>query len=265
MHLYNPLVLSFAGVAIAAACNEDNCLRALIGTRRGPDFPKTASTDCVSFLQATFTPVPVAVSTTTTITLGPTATPFAKRAAGDIPDYASACSGSLRYSSACSCIGVLPTTFTAPTPTTTVTVTTTASAPTCTNTITDPNNCGKCGVVCAPGDGCKNGACSNTSCKGSTCDSGFGNCSNNSNCYCFSDTAGTGFCGQNSLCAGLTVCTTDDDCGVGSGTICAVNTCCVDPGDTRGVCLSPLCDNPATKLMRMSRRKTERGTTAAWK
>jgi hypothetical protein len=38
-----------------------------------------------------------------------------------IPAYASPCSGSVRYSSACSCIGVTHTTTTAPTPTTVVT------------------------------------------------------------------------------------------------------------------------------------------------
>ncbi|MCJ1416040.1 hypothetical protein MMC32_002375 [Xylographa parallela] len=46
-------------------------------------------------------------------------------APSSIPSYASACSGSVRYSSACSCIGVAATTSTAPRPTivTTVTVT----------------------------------------------------------------------------------------------------------------------------------------------
>ncbi|MCJ1401562.1 hypothetical protein MMC11_004778 [Xylographa trunciseda] len=43
-----------------------------------------------------------------------------------IPSYASACSGSVRYSSACSCIGVTKSTTTAPTPITTKTVTATA-------------------------------------------------------------------------------------------------------------------------------------------
>lgn len=149
--------------------------------------------------------------------------------------------------------------------TTTSTVTTTASAPACTNTITDPKNCGKCGIVCPAGDECKNGACSNTSCQSQTCDAGFSNCNDNINCYCFSDTAGTGFCGQNSVCGNLKTCASDDDCGRGSGNICAVNTCCVDSGDTTGVCLSPLCDNPATRLMRMSRQKITRGATAAFK
>ncbi|MCJ1287361.1 hypothetical protein MMC26_006710 [Xylographa opegraphella] len=45
-----------------------------------------------------------------------------------VPTYASACSGTVRYSSACSCFGVTHSTSTAPTPSTTVTVTATATA-----------------------------------------------------------------------------------------------------------------------------------------
>jgi hypothetical protein len=44
-----------------------------------------------------------------------------------IPAYASACSGSVGYSSACSCLGVTASTTTAPTPSTTITVTTTST------------------------------------------------------------------------------------------------------------------------------------------
>ena len=43
-----------------------------------------------------------------------------------IPSYASGCSGSVRYSSACSCVGAKASTTTAPTPVTTKTVTATA-------------------------------------------------------------------------------------------------------------------------------------------
>jgi hypothetical protein len=45
-----------------------------------------------------------------------------------IPTYASSCNGSIRYSSACSCIGVSASTLTAATPTTTITVTVPATA-----------------------------------------------------------------------------------------------------------------------------------------
>ncbi|MCJ1389204.1 hypothetical protein MMC18_002059 [Xylographa bjoerkii] len=45
-----------------------------------------------------------------------------------VPTYASACSGTARYSSACSCFGVTHSTSTATTPSTTITVTATATA-----------------------------------------------------------------------------------------------------------------------------------------
>jgi hypothetical protein len=48
-------------------------------------------------------------------------------APSSIPAYASPCSGSVRYSSACSCIGVTATTTTAPTPTYVVTAATATS------------------------------------------------------------------------------------------------------------------------------------------
>lgn len=40
----------------------------------------------------------------------------------DIPAYASACSGAARYTTACACVNVFPTTITAATPVTTQTV-----------------------------------------------------------------------------------------------------------------------------------------------
>jgi hypothetical protein len=49
-----------------------------------------------------------------------------------IPAYASPCSGAIRYSSACSCIGVTATTITASAPTTTITKTANAPAKTVT-------------------------------------------------------------------------------------------------------------------------------------
>lgn len=50
----------------------------------------------------------------------------------DIPTYASACSGAVRYSSACSCIGVTAETITANSPVTTVTVSQTVTPTTLT-------------------------------------------------------------------------------------------------------------------------------------
>jgi hypothetical protein len=49
--------------------------------------------------------------------------PEKPRCESEIPTYASACSGAVRYSSACSCVGATPTTVFAAAPTTVVTVT----------------------------------------------------------------------------------------------------------------------------------------------
>ncbi|MCJ1296429.1 hypothetical protein MMC34_007995 [Xylographa carneopallida] len=126
-----------AAAATTSACNADNCLRAV----RASSFPtRSGAADCSSYFAATVTPA------TSTITQTATVTSFAnkrRRALNEaegalaprqvtvvpsaIPTYASACSGSVRYSSACSCIGVTATTSTAATPLTTVTVTVTAS------------------------------------------------------------------------------------------------------------------------------------------
>ncbi|RVD88979.1 uncharacterized protein DFL_000003 [Arthrobotrys flagrans] len=121
----------FAGAAqVGYGCNRDNCLRAVIASA----FPnRNGAADCSSFLLTTVTPA----ARTVTITKKTTTTVFATNNIGyrnikarpvtvipsRIPAYAAACSGSARYSSACSCIGVRPSTTTARTPTKTVTVT----------------------------------------------------------------------------------------------------------------------------------------------
>lgn len=69
-----------------------------------------------------------------------------------MPTYASACSGTARYSSACSCAGVTGVTSTAPTPTVTVTETEcnlygTKCNGICRDLFYDINNCGTCGNV----------------------------------------------------------------------------------------------------------------------
>ncbi|KAE9379735.1 hypothetical protein N431DRAFT_527158 [Stipitochalara longipes BDJ] len=83
--------------------------------------------------------------TTYTVTVEPvTVVTFDKRqltvVPSSIPAYASACSGSVRYSSACSCVGVTKSTVTAVAPSTTITVTqsftTTSTYQTTTSTIT---------------------------------------------------------------------------------------------------------------------------------
>lgn len=110
----------------------------MTGTRLGSASVSAFRQDCTSFMSATVTPP------TSTVTV--TATPDTcdeddeapqtltkrvqqKRADGvtafptAVPTYASACSGAVRYSSACSCWGVSAAFTTAPTPVVTVTVT----------------------------------------------------------------------------------------------------------------------------------------------
>jgi len=62
----------------------------------------------------------------------------------------------------------------------------------------------------------------------------------------------------NVACAGLPACALDSDCA--SGSVCALETCC--PSDLGGVCLNPLCENPAMRLMQMA--KIRRADTAAF-
>ncbi|KAI9147026.1 hypothetical protein HJFPF1_13057 [Paramyrothecium foliicola] len=148
-------------------CNADNCLRALRAASPKTRLAQ-AQADCAAYLTVTSTPVTtvtdydLSVATTTiveevtatqsvldtfisTIRETPTSTVYtatitvtvdpapvvslAKRAAAPtIPAYASPCSGAVRYSSACSCIGAFTaTTVTAATSTTTVTLPSTIS------------------------------------------------------------------------------------------------------------------------------------------
>ncbi|KAL8698087.1 MAG: hypothetical protein Q9224_002012 [Gallowayella concinna] len=78
-------------------------------------------------------PVTQTATTTTTAISTATVTDLAKRAnlheerAASVPAYASPCSGTVRYSSACSCFGVTQATVTAAAPTSTSIVTVTAS------------------------------------------------------------------------------------------------------------------------------------------
>ncbi|KAK6527523.1 hypothetical protein TWF694_004506 [Orbilia ellipsospora] len=126
-------------------CEADNCLRAI----RASAFPTRPGTaDCSSYFRAIVTPTTVTISqTVTTITVTQTVSTFTvlptttapttitafkrkRQATGiptSIPAYASPCSGSSRYESACSCIGLTRNTITLSTPTTTVSVTVTST------------------------------------------------------------------------------------------------------------------------------------------
>ncbi|KAK6342052.1 hypothetical protein TWF730_001534 [Orbilia blumenaviensis] len=217
-------------------CNADNCARAVTGTAVKLAL-ESRRADCSSFFRTTVTPdvfTEVVWETVTPFTVTPvtntetvfvatvteyntvaTTTSFItqqppvkrgldRRAVTEVPSvvpaYASPCSGTVRYSSACSCWGVAHETIEAPTPTVIVTSTESATAtvtgtvteyktstvvlpttavvvsscPTpfysvcsgqCKHTRSDPNNCGACGNVCASGS-CVNGVCASpqTSC-----------------------------------------------------------------------------------------------------
>ncbi|KAL2064101.1 hypothetical protein VTL71DRAFT_4595 [Oculimacula yallundae] len=138
-----------SAAANSKACAADNCLRAVRATAL-PMRPGSASADCSSYFRATVTPAASTVTMTinfsetlivtqkTTFTSVVTVQPEAglplkeKRQRtvipSEIPTYASACSGSVRYSSACSCIGVTQATITASRPTTTITISETSTS-----------------------------------------------------------------------------------------------------------------------------------------
>lgn len=166
MQLFRALLILGQGIALTrAACNADNCARAVTGTQKGLAFQSTAKADCSSFFKATVFPTTVTKteyttvfpSTTTqtvvaaTVSEQSTVYPFTERPLTTVttvsqtttfstaivtstslipgirlykrddaqesicvpslvPTYASACSGVVRYSSACSCFGASKTT-----------------------------------------------------------------------------------------------------------------------------------------------------------
>ncbi|KAK4102500.1 hypothetical protein N658DRAFT_469086 [Parathielavia hyrcaniae] len=96
------LSLALAGVDTVAAtyysskCYADNCARAVTGTHRGPVFTSQAKADCSSYVVTT------SYGHTATVTAASVPTEDPKT----VPTYASLCSGSARYTSACSCYGI---------------------------------------------------------------------------------------------------------------------------------------------------------------
>ncbi|KAK6540174.1 hypothetical protein TWF694_008993 [Orbilia ellipsospora] len=150
------ITLSLPSV-VSADCAHDNCLRAVIASA----FPtRHVSADCAAFLGVTtVTPATSTITTTVFSTVlsansitsnppspqqagnrrrrnlklkprVPTTSAATTTSVGTIPAYASPCSGSVRYTSACSCISVFKSTITAPAPpATTVTVTATTTQP----------------------------------------------------------------------------------------------------------------------------------------
>ncbi|KAK6337684.1 hypothetical protein TWF730_003076 [Orbilia blumenaviensis] len=204
-------------------CNANNCLRAVRATAF-PTRPGTA--DCSSYFSTTVVQHIKTVDWTRT-------TSYATIIPTDIPAYASACDGSVKYSSACSCIGATP-------------VTSYVCAPgwdkcygQCYDLSRDPRNCGSCGNKCPSGK-CVNGKCASNTCNGSYC----GNLKScGKDCFCFKDASGKGSCGPNVSCKKLKGCQTNRDCK--GGDVCAVGTCC-----GRKVCLGSCSRVPRSLAIR---------------
>ncbi|KAF8856003.1 hypothetical protein BDZ45DRAFT_804502 [Acephala macrosclerotiorum] len=198
---------AFANVIERQVCNADNCLRGIRGTNGAPPMSSRLA-DCSSFQLVTVTPAPVTVTTTITSTVTEaivTARAVLARQAtmspSAIPTYATYCSASARYASACSCLGITKTTTTLATPT----VTSTTSATTTVAPLP---------FACSPADSAS--AC------GGACDG-----------TCFPDVNGAGFCKQSRPCSGLPACTLDSDCASG---ICLVNGCGSVCADVQYLC-----------------------------
>ncbi|KAF3940974.1 hypothetical protein ABW19_dt0208072 [Dactylella cylindrospora] len=140
-------VVSSANALIArGACNADNCLRALRATQL-PSRSLEASAACTSALHTTVTPetitatqtdfetATVTIASTTIITYAPVLRP---RDEFVLPEFATACSGFERFSSACSCLGVFESTITLDAPVTSTTVTVTDATTTVAETTVTP-------------------------------------------------------------------------------------------------------------------------------
>ncbi|KAF7550665.1 hypothetical protein G7046_g7943 [Stylonectria norvegica] len=85
-------------------CGSDNCGRAVNAGRLGPDGLAAHFADCDAFFEKTVTPSAVTVYVTKSV-----------------PTYASACSGTARYLTACACVSHTGVVVEAPTPTVTLT------------------------------------------------------------------------------------------------------------------------------------------------
>jgi hypothetical protein len=195
---------------VQAACQPNNCIRAVTGTRADQQASRRA--DCSSFMEVALTPATFTTTVTQTSTslstistIGSTATVLttttetyvpvnkqkAKRqvtsSATAVPSYASVCRGVAEYSSACSCWGITRTTRTAATPTsvrtvlisttstqTTTLATTTTSIKTATTDLcpTGQKFCGRSGCRNLRADPNNCGECGNV-CASGVCANGF--------------------------------------------------------------------------------------------
>ncbi|KAK6358364.1 hypothetical protein TWF730_007705 [Orbilia blumenaviensis] len=220
----------------------------------------------------------------------PATTPAPKPATTgkEVPEYASHCSGSVRYSSACSCWGIRAGSASPSTETEVVTKTTTSvvqitavvkkmsivcsktqekCGETCKNVFTDTKNCGACDVKCKDGASCIHGVCTEPACEGV----GEWQCNNESKKGCNGGTDHETFCMKGvkgSFCtsfANLPLCPrteadgckSDDECG--KGQICGHIACC-----GWNICIKPHFPDPiggplskAAKTSRLLKRENK--------
>ena len=152
-----------------------------------------------------------------------------------IPTYAAACSGVVRYSSACACIGVTARTTTLPTPTAVVYVSTTTTKTATPATTTAAMNYG-CTPLFFPGSEFVMGSSMGNGCGGQT-----------SSCFCVprkSDSLGTCTEGLNQSCGRK--CQTTADCDSGKECLKGLIRCSDVAG--QGICIftrNPVCANTA--------------------
>lgn len=212
------------------ACNADNCARAVTGTRAGkvPDVTSRQA-DCSSFQLTTVTPAPSTTYVTTIVTVNPPnkRDEIVARQVTVIPDsvpaYASACSGTARYQSACSCWGITPAVTTAPTPIVTIVVTETVT----------PFECNNPGAACGDYTPITDPSCGPLG-----------------DCICVTDTDGRAVCVQDISCSGAVACASDSDCPTGE--VCWAAGCCTGSG----LCAptADVCPFTPTKMLKMLRR-----------
>ena len=96
----------------------------------------------------------------------------------------------------------------------------------CVDLQTDPNHCGRCKGVCAAGQTCESGVCTDStpSCSGgSQCGNPIDCGPGDAGCFCVTGTSGTTACAYD---AGCTDCTQDSDCTDESGGLCEIGSCC---------------------------------------
>ncbi|KAH8816244.1 hypothetical protein F5884DRAFT_666405 [Xylogone sp. PMI_703] len=256
MKLSSILLLSLAESFLVGAtntCHADNCARAVSGTQQGYGHLYTASSDCSSFVgTSTVTSCVTSTVAWTIVTVTPSLLKRYGPSSSSIPLYASACTDSEAYSSACSCLGITQHTVTS---TDAVIWTNSSSHASHTTYTLPPAYTFSIPIVTtasttfiSSGSGIWNTSTSSTTPlypNSSWTTVPFETCGIAETCFCFTTADGGGSCGQNAICEDLADCQSNSDCDEDS--ICAVNSCC-----ERNVCLPGGCDNPAAKLMRMA-------------